>query len=127
MKRGAAEWVRRYTGTSIRQVALKLGLNPSSFDRRVKNGLTADLIIDIAQAFDRDPVAALRIAGMISGTTEETITDILDQAGQLIGRARDMTTPKPHLVTDDDIAEELNTTPQAAQDATPPLEEPDAP
>lgn len=135
------EWVRKFTGMSIRQLALNAGADPSSFDKRIKRGIDADLIIEISKASGADPIEGLRRQGFIPSETADTVDSLLAEAARLIKRARQLqaesaktagtsnVTPicKNNRPTEEEIVEEANEYPTAAQERTDPLEEPESP
>lgn len=135
------EWVRQFTGMSIRQLALKSGADPSSFDKRIKRGIDADLIIQISKASGADPIEGLRQQGLIPQGNAETVESLMAEAVRLMKRAQQLqaetdnsagqsnVTPiwKNQPPTEEEIIEEANENPAAAQEHTDPLEEPDNP
>ena len=84
------EWVRQFTGMSIRQLALKSGADPSSFDKRIKRGIDADLIIQISKASGADPIEGLRQQGLIPQDKAETVDSLMAEAARLIKRAQQL-------------------------------------
>ena len=53
------EWLNRSTGDSVHAVAMRMGVDPSNFSKKVKKGLAAEEIISICYKYDLDPIAAL--------------------------------------------------------------------
>lgn len=116
---------------SIRQIALALGQDPSSFDKKIKRNLSADLVIEIAQAYGIDPVNALKQTGHISGQAEVSVNEKLAQAVALIQQVqneiKEQRASNVHQLRNNDLINEANTLPAAAQKRTPRLEEPEQP
>ena len=52
-------WVRNATGDSIRAVARKLGINEGNFNGKVNAGLTAELVMRVADAYGLSRVQSL--------------------------------------------------------------------
>lgn len=129
-----AEFLRTWTGMSIYAIAKKMSIDPSSFDKRVKNRLTADLIIEVARATHQDPIEGLRLAGMIPDEKARDIQGMLDEAARLIKEAQRLSAAQSNVVplwknqpSDDEIVQEANDYPAAAQERTEHLDEPDNP
>lgn len=53
------EWLNRSTGDSVHAVAMRMGVDPSNFSKKVKKGLAAEEIISICYEYGLDPIAAL--------------------------------------------------------------------
>lgn len=53
------EWLNRSTSDSIHAVAMRMGVDPSNFSKKVKKGLSAEEIISICYEYGLDPIAAL--------------------------------------------------------------------
>ena len=129
-----AEFLRTWTGMSIYAIAKKMGIDPSSFDKRVKNRLTADLIIDVARATHQDPIEGLRLAGMIPEETARDVDAMLNEAMRLLKEAQRLSAGQDNVVplwknlpSDDEIVQEANEYPAAAQERTEHLDEPENP
>lgn len=129
-----AEFLRTWTGMSIYAIAKKMSIDPSSFDKRVKNRLTADLIIDVSRATHQDPIEGLRLAGMIPEEKARDIQSMLDEAARLIKEAQRLSAGQGNVVplwknqpSDDEIVQEANEYPAAAQERTEHLDEPENP
>lgn len=135
------EIIRDWTGLSIYAIAKEMGTDPSSFDKKVKNRLNADLILDIARATGADPLQGLRMAGLLPEKTAETVDSLMSEAMRLMKKAQQLqaeigdTAGQSNVVpiwknqqpTEEEIIEEANEYPAAAQEHTDPLEEPDNP
>lgn len=129
-----AEFLRTWTGMSIYAIAKKMGTDPSSFDKRVKNRLTADLIIEVSRATHQDPIEGLRLAGMIPDESARDIDAMLNEAMRLLKEAKRLSAGQGNVVplwknqpSDDEIVQEANEYPAAAQERTERLDEPDNP
>lgn len=53
------EWLNKSTGDSVHAVAMRMGVDPSNFSKKVKKGLAAEEIISICYEYGLDPIAAL--------------------------------------------------------------------
>lgn len=83
------DWVLTATGDSLRGVARTLGINEGNFVTRVGKGLDADRVIEIAYAYDLDPVKALRDTGHLRPETDApTVDNILDRMLDLAEQAK---------------------------------------
>lgn len=119
---------------SIYAIAKTIGTDPSSFDKKVKNRITADLVIEIAKAVGKDPIEGLRLAGMIPDERARNIETLLDEAVSLLQEAKRLSAAQSNVVpmwqndsSDDEIVEEANEFPAAAQERTERLDEPESP
>lgn len=127
-------FIREWTGMSIYAIAKTIGTDPSSFDKKVKNRITADLVIEIAKAVGKDPIEGLRLAGMIPDERARNIETLLDEAVSLLQEAKRLSAAQSNVVpmwqndsSDDEIVEEANEFPAAAQERTERLDEPESP
>ncbi|UKA59206.1 hypothetical protein [Arthrobacter sp. FW306-2-2C-D06B] len=74
MDRSIAAWLESKTGDSKRQMALRIGLQPSTFNRNLH---TAEVIIHVCVAYRLNPVEALVEAGILDAV------DVLDYADEV--------------------------------------------
>lgn len=89
-----SEWVKEFTGDSLRGVARKLGLGASNLQRQLKAYLPADRVIEIANAYGKDPVRALKETGHIKDVQPLTPSELIEQAQELLTQAhRQLETP----------------------------------
>lgn len=126
--------VREWTGQSIRAIAKTLDTDPSSFDKKVRNRMTADLILEIAKATHSDPIEGLRLAGMIPDETARDVDAMINEAMRLLKEAKRLSAGQANVVplwknqpSDDEIVQEANEYPAAAQERTERLDEPENP
>ncbi|QCB97156.1 hypothetical protein E5206_09595 [Arthrobacter sp. PAMC25564] len=71
MQTSISEWLESNTGESKRQMALRVGQTPSTFNRNID---MPDVIIAVCRAYELNPVEALVEAGII------TADDVMDFA-----------------------------------------------
>lgn len=128
------EIIRNWTGRSIYSLAKEMGIDPSSFDKKVRHRLDADLVIEIAKLTHQDPVEGLKLTGFIPEEKARDIQDMLREAATLIKEAQRLSAGQSNVVplwqnqpSDEEIIEEANEYPAAAQERTERLEEPDNP
>lgn len=62
MNTNISQWLEAKTGDSKRQMALKLGQQPSTFNRNIE---TAEVIVAVCRAYGINPVDGLIAAGII--------------------------------------------------------------
>ena len=128
------EFVREFTGKTPYAVAKLLGKDPSSYEKRIKRGISADSILEMARATHSDPIEGLRLAGMIPEEKARDIQGMLDEAARLIKEAQRLSAGQGNVVplwknlpSDDEIVQEANEYPAAAQERTERLDEPENP
>lgn len=62
MNTNISQWLEAKTGDTKRQMALKLGHTPSTFNRNIE---TAEVIVAVCRAYNLNPVDGLVAAGII--------------------------------------------------------------
>lgn len=62
MNTNISQWLEAKTGDTKRQMAIKLGHTPSTFNRNIE---TAEVIIAVCRAYNLNPVEGLIAAGII--------------------------------------------------------------
>lgn len=62
MNTDISQWLEAKTGDTKRQMALKLGHTPSTFNRNIE---TAEVIIAVCRAYNLNPVEGLIAAGIV--------------------------------------------------------------
>lgn len=63
MNTNISEWLEHRTGDTKRQMALKLGHTPSTFNRNIE---TAEVIIAVCRQYEINPVEGLVAAGILN-------------------------------------------------------------
>lgn len=85
------EWLKTVTSDSQRAVARALGIDHAQINRELTRGLDADRVIQIAYAYNLDPVRALQDTGHLRlHTAGTTIDTLLDQVLHLAEEAKRM-------------------------------------
>lgn len=83
MNTNISQWLEARTGDTKRQMAIKLGHTPSTFNRNIE---TAEVIIAVCRAYGINPVEGLITAGIIEASevaqaaTESSLADIPETA-----------------------------------------------
>lgn len=85
-----SEWLTESTGTTIHAVALKTGVDPSNFAKKVKRGLSAEEVINISYEYGLDPVQALVETGYLHREKSDTPAQIAARVRQDITRLEAM-------------------------------------
>lgn len=62
MNTNISQWLEEKTGDTKRQMAIKLGQQPSTFNRNIE---TAEVIIAVCRAYNLNPVEGLLAAGLL--------------------------------------------------------------
>lgn len=74
MKTTISEWLEAQTGESRRQMALRLGQTPSTFNRNID---TAEVIVAVCRSYGLNPVEGLIVARLV------TLQEVRDAVGPL--------------------------------------------
>lgn len=110
MNTNISQWLEAKTGDTKRQMALKLGHTPSTFNRNIE---TAEVIIAVCRAYNLNPVDGLIAAGIVkaeevneaaaeSGLTTAPETALLEEVlRRAAGRENIENVRKLQLVDDD--------------------------
>lgn len=129
-----AEIVKEWTGSTVYAIAKELDTDKSSFSKKVKHRLDADLVIEIAKVTHSDPIEGLRMFGMIPEETARDVDAMLNEAMRLLKEAKRLSAGQDNVVplwknqpSDDEIVQEANEYPAAAQERTEHLDEPENP
>lgn len=83
MNTNISQWLEAKTGDTKRQMAIKLGHTPSTFNRNIE---TAEVIIAVCRAYGINPVEGLIAAGIIEASevaqaaTESSLADVPETA-----------------------------------------------
>lgn len=83
MNTNISQWLESKTGDTKRQMAIKLGHTPSTFNRNIE---TAEVIIAVCRAYGINPVEGLIAAGIIEASevaqaaTESSLADVPETA-----------------------------------------------
>ena len=83
MNTNISQWLEVKTGDTKRQMALKLGHTPSTFNRNIE---TAEVIIAVCRAYNLNPVEGLIAAGIVEASevaeaaTESSLADVPETA-----------------------------------------------
>lgn len=74
-------WLKSFTGDTNNAIAERIGRESGNFSRLLtRNGLTANLVLEIADAYGKDPVEALKSASIIPTDAGDTIEARLELA-----------------------------------------------
>lgn len=78
------QWMLDYTGDSLRGVTRRLGIKgASNLGKQARIYLSADRVIEIANAYGKDPIEALRQTEHINPageSTDKTVVQLIDEA-----------------------------------------------
>lgn len=85
-----SEWLTEATGTTVHAVAIKTGVDPSNFAKKVKRGLSAEEVITISYEYGLDPVQALVETGYLHREKSDTPAQIAARVRQDITRLEAM-------------------------------------
>ncbi|WP_190264840.1 hypothetical protein [Glutamicibacter nicotianae] len=83
MNTNISQWLESKTGDTKRQMAIKLGHTPSTFNRNIE---TAEVIIAVCRAYGINPVEGLIAAGIIEAfevaqaATESSLAEVPETA-----------------------------------------------
>lgn len=129
-----SEIIKEWTGSTVYAIAKELGTDKSSFSKKVKHRLDADLILEIAKVTHSDPIEGLRMFGMIPDETARDVDAMINEAMRLLKEAKRLSAGQSNVVplwknqpSDDEIVQEANEYPAAAQERTERLDEPENP
>lgn len=90
------QWMLDYTGDSLRGIARKLGVKgASNLSKQARIYLSADRVIEIAHAYGKDPIEALRQTGHIKPAgkaVDKTAAQLIDEAIDPLQSAKASTT-----------------------------------
>ena len=93
-------WVKNATGDSIRAVARKLGINEGNFNGKVNTGLTAELVMRVADAYGISRVQALIDTGHLPPREahQETAEEIAARIERDVRTLAEMAGEKSNIV-----------------------------
>lgn len=110
MNPNISEWLEQKTGDTKRQMALKLGQQPSTFNRNIE---TAEVIIAVCRAYGINPVEGLIEARIVdsfevnaaaaeSGLREVSETSLLQEVLRRASQREDTAALQPLTLVDED-------------------------
>ena len=110
MNTNISQWLEAKTGDTKRQMAIKLGQQPSTFNRNIE---TAEVIIAVCRAYGVNPVEGLVAAGIIedfevdhaaAGASLQSISEVvlLEEVLRRASKRSDVSALPPlHLLDED--------------------------